>query len=693
MRDSISIPVQTIGPVKIIGPEVNAEIQVPLATYETPMWPSTNRGASVTRRCGGVLCTVLDDRMTRSILLEGEDAGALKNIVNDLDRRREALETVVSSTSRFCKLLAWNVQIVGNLLYLRLEAQTGDASGHNMLTKAADAVINWILHEYPSLRYVSISGNICTDKKASAINGLLGRGKYVVAEMHIPREICIERLKTTPEKIVNLHVKKNLIGSNIAGGIRTANAHFANLLYAFYVATGQDVANIIEGSQGLVHAEMRDNDLYFSVTLPNIIVGTVGNGKDYDFVKEHLAMLGCLEPREPGQNARRLAIACAATVLCGELSLLAAQTNRGELMRAHEKFERHSTARLPKKKVAAVADRELLKVRTPAKLILSGEHAVVHGHPALAIAVDRYIEATARWTSPLHLSFNLMGIDFKREITLHALEKLKHKIKEKYHKYNLGRLSIREVLQKPFELSLFTAINVLDKLKNKLPMGLDIVTDSNIPIGCGMGSSAASVVNIVFALANFLDIDLNLNEYIKLGIESENLQHGNSSGLDVYTVYHGGAVRYKNGEFNSRNIPDFPMTIVQTGRPHNSTGECVAHTNTFFKDSAIGNDFAAITDQLDNALQQNNLPEIQDCIRTNHRLLKHIGVVPEKVHEFIKEVEKLGGAGKVCGAGAMKGDQAGTLLIVSESDVTAVAEKYGYNIMPVKIDTRGTCVV
>lgn len=658
------------------------------------MWPSTNRGASVSRRCDGVHCTILDDRMTRSILLEGENAAFLKNVVNDLDRRRKELEAVVSSTSRFCKLLNWNVQIVGNLLYLRLEAQTGDASGHNMLTKAADAVINWLLNEYPQLKYVSISGNICTDKKVSAINGLLGRGKYVVAEMLISRAVCSERLKTTPEAIVNLHIKKNLLGTSVAGGIRTANAHFANLLYAFYVATGQDVANIIEGSQGFVHTEVRGDDLYFSVTLPNVIVGTVGNGKEFDFVTEHLALLGCHEPREPGQNARRLAIVCAATVLCGELSLLAAQTNRGELMRAHEKFERSAALRLPSKKAATQAtQKEFLKVRTPAKLILSGEHAVVHGHPALAIAIDRYIEATARWTSPLHLSFNLMGIDFKREITLHALRKLKNKIKEKYHKYNLGRLSIREVLQKPFELSLFTVINVLDKLKNKLPMGVDIVTDSNIPIGCGMGSSAASVVNIVFALANFLDIDLNLDEYINLGIESENLQHGNSSGLDVYTVYHGGAVRYKKGEFASRNIPDFPMKIVQTGQPHSSTGECVAQTQPFFKNSTIGSDFAAITDQLDTALQQHNFAAIQECIRNNHRLLDNIGVVPEKVNGFINDVEKSGGAAKICGAGSISGDQAGVVLIVSENDVSTLAERYGYNVMPVKTDTRGTCVI
>jgi hydroxymethylglutaryl-CoA reductase (NADPH) len=85
---------------------------------------------------------------------------------------------------------------------------------------------------------------------------------------------------------------------------------------------------------------VRGDDLYFSVTLPNVIIGSVGNGKGLDFVQANLAMLGCLEPREPGVNGRRLAIMATAAVLCGELSLLAAQTNQGELMRSHIKLER-----------------------------------------------------------------------------------------------------------------------------------------------------------------------------------------------------------------------------------------------------------------------------------------------------------------------------------------------------------------
>jgi hydroxymethylglutaryl-CoA reductase (NADPH) len=333
---------QMVGPVKITGPEVNDEVMIPLATYETPLWASVNRGAKVSRLAGGIAAIVVDDRMTRSILVEAPNAEESVRVTSALLGRKTDLADVVSTSSRFAQLLDIHTQCVANLMYLRFEMKTGDASGHNMVTKAADVLMEWILQEYPRLKYVSVSGNYCTDKKASAINGILGRGKNVITEIHIPRDLCTRVLKTTPEKIVDIHVKKNLIGTMLAGGIRSANAHYANMLLAFYLATGQDAANIVEGSQGFVHAEVQGDLLYFSATVPNVIVGTVGSGKNQDFIRLNLERMGCLQDREPGQNARRLAVICTAAVLCGELSLLAAQTNPGELMRAHVKMERSS---------------------------------------------------------------------------------------------------------------------------------------------------------------------------------------------------------------------------------------------------------------------------------------------------------------------------------------------------------------
>ena len=335
-----TVPMRLIGPLRFNGPELTAELLIPLATFETPLWPSTHRGARVCTQAGGIKAVVVDERMTRSVLLEAENIIDAHEAMLNLQQHKEAMQTIIAETSRFARLLDMHIQMNGNLLFVRFEFNTGDAAGHNMSTLAADRLLEWILLRFKTLKYVSISGNYCSDKKTSAVNGILGRGKNVVAEVNIPFDLCEKYLKTTPEKIVQLNIKKNLIGNIMAGGLRTANAHFANMLLGFYLATGQDAANIVEGSQGMVHAEVRGTELYFSVTLPNLIVGTVGNGKTFDFVRENLRMLGCLEEREPGANARRLAIIAAGAVLCGELSLLAAQTRPGELIKSHLKLER-----------------------------------------------------------------------------------------------------------------------------------------------------------------------------------------------------------------------------------------------------------------------------------------------------------------------------------------------------------------
>lgn len=335
------IPMQWVGPVRISGNVASTETQVPLATYESPLWPSVGRGAKVSMLAEqGIVATLVDERMTRSVLVEATDAATAYAAARAITERIDELREVVRGCSRYAELIGIRHEITGHLLFLRFEFTTGDASGHNMATLASDRLLAHVLASVPGISYGSISANYCTDKKATAINGLLGRGKNVITELLVPREVVETVLHTTAAKITELNIRKNLLGTLLAGGIRSANAHYANMLLGFYLATGQDAANIVEGSQGITTAEDRDGDLYFSCTLPNLIVGTVGNGKGLAFVETNLTRLGCRADRLPGENARRLAVIAAATVLCGELSLLAAQTNPGELMRAHVQLER-----------------------------------------------------------------------------------------------------------------------------------------------------------------------------------------------------------------------------------------------------------------------------------------------------------------------------------------------------------------
>lgn len=344
----IHVPMQKVGPAALLFGDAKEaeEVEMPLATFETPLWPSVGRGAKVSRQIGGLRLTLVNDNMTRSVVVKAKSAHHAQALVREW-REDPLLRKKAEGTSRFVTLEDWTARIVGRNIYLRFSFSTVEAAGHNMATKASDAVLEYLCGNYP-VEYVSVSGNMCIDKKASAINSLMGRGKSVIAEGVIPESLCKPLLKTTPEAIHKLNVDKNYMGSIAAGSLCSANAHYANMLLGFYLATGQDAANIVEGSQGITTTELvktpeGQTGLYFAVNLPNIIVGTIGNGKDIDGVRQNLRLVGCAPDQPEPENftkSQRLAMIVAASVWCGELSLMAAQTNPGELMSTHVLFER-----------------------------------------------------------------------------------------------------------------------------------------------------------------------------------------------------------------------------------------------------------------------------------------------------------------------------------------------------------------
>lgn len=335
-----------------------------------------------------------------------------------------------------------------------------------------------------------------------------------------------------------------------------------------------------------------------------------------------------------------------------------------------------------------------MKVHAPGKLILSGEHAVVYGKPALAMAVNRYVVASASPQLLPLVSFDLSDLSYEHGLTLTALRRLKNRIKQKYQRFIAGDFKIRHVLQKPVELAQFAFSLFLETLNIKLTQGIKIRVQSDIPIGCGMGSSAATVLGIVHAMAHHLRVELSPEFFFRLGLEAENMQHGYSSGLDLRISMHGGCLLMKEGEIYAREVPRVPMYLINTGIPETTTGECVAHAATYFKTSQIGDDFARVTEAMDVALQENNIAEVMRAVRDNHQLLTKIGVVPQMVQQFIADVEKNNGAAKICGAGAVAGDKAGVVLVVTDhlAALENLCARYHYSILPISGESRGVHV-
>ncbi|XP_054041545.1 3-hydroxy-3-methylglutaryl-Coenzyme A reductase isoform X2 [Rissa tridactyla] len=290
---------------------------------------------------GGASSRILADGMTRGPVVRLPTACQAAEVKVWLESPEgfKIMKEAFDSTSRFARLQKLLICLAGRNLYIRFQSGTGDAMGMNMISKGTEKALARLNEEFPDLQVIAISGNYCTDKKPAAINWIEGRGKSVVCEAVIPAKVVKEVLKTTTEDIVEVNINKNLVGSAMAGSIGGYNAHAANIVTAIYIACGQDAAQNVGSSNCITLMERTgstNEDLYISCTMPSIEIGTVGGGTNLLPQQACLQMLGVQGASQdnPGENARQLAKIVCATVMAGELSLMAALA-AGHLVKSH----------------------------------------------------------------------------------------------------------------------------------------------------------------------------------------------------------------------------------------------------------------------------------------------------------------------------------------------------------------------
>ena len=330
----LQLPMGIAGPLKINGEYCQREVFVPLATSEGALVASINRGASTITASGGANARVVSDCMTRAPAIKCENAVDAIKIKQWFVDNFDELKELAESTTSHGKLIKIDpILIDGSYVYPRFVFSTGDSMGMNMVTIASEKILHKLAEE-TTATHIALSGNVCVDKKPAAINIVEGRGKSVVADILIPEEIVEKKLKTTADAIVEVNTAKNLIGS-AASGAMAYNAHYANMVAAIFLATGQDAAHVVEGSLGITTAENSNGDLDYSVNLPDLPVATVGGGTSLEVAQEGLSILGVA-----GSNhAKEYAEIVASTVLAGELSLVGALA-AGHLARAHQELGR-----------------------------------------------------------------------------------------------------------------------------------------------------------------------------------------------------------------------------------------------------------------------------------------------------------------------------------------------------------------
>ncbi|HEX5159643.1 MAG TPA: hydroxymethylglutaryl-CoA reductase [Ktedonobacterales bacterium] len=332
---ALQMPVGLAGPLRIEGVHAHGDYYLPLATTEAALVASYSRGAQLIAESGGCAALVLAEGIGRS---PGFAFASLREAARFAEwalSQRLVFNGCVAATTSHGRLKEMRAVIEGNHVYLHLDFTTGDAAGQNMVTLATEAICAHILAESPvQPNYWFLEANYSGDKKASARSFVGVRGRRVSAEVTIPAELVRRRLHTTPERMSD-YFSMGALGGVLSGTLG-AQGHYANGLAALYLATGQDVACVAESAVGVTRMEVNAaGDLYAAVTLPSIIVGTVGGGTNLPGQRACLELMGLAG----SGHAAALAEVCAGLCLAGELSLIGALC-AGHFASAHRKLAR-----------------------------------------------------------------------------------------------------------------------------------------------------------------------------------------------------------------------------------------------------------------------------------------------------------------------------------------------------------------
>ncbi|HKV84754.1 MAG TPA: hydroxymethylglutaryl-CoA reductase, partial [Ktedonobacterales bacterium] len=340
---TVKAPVGVAGPLRVRGRYAHGDYTIPLATTESALVASYHRGAQLITAACGCRAVLIEEGVGRAPGFVFETVDESLAFAAWIETHDEEFRRAAATTTRHGKLIGHETTIAGNHVYVLFQFVTGDAAGQNMATLAAQAICEYIMAASPvQPRAYFIEANLSRDKRQSARAFSTVRGRKVTAEIVLPARLVRSRLRTTPRLMAD-YARMATVGALISGTIGI-HGQLGNGLAALFLACGQDVASVTESSVGVSRAEVTDaGDLYATITLPNLIVGTVGGGTRLPSQRACLDILGLAEPN----SAHALAEVCAAMCLAGELSLVGALCS-GDFTRAHRTLGRgHRNGRAP----------------------------------------------------------------------------------------------------------------------------------------------------------------------------------------------------------------------------------------------------------------------------------------------------------------------------------------------------------
>ena len=310
-RGGPSVPVGLAGPLALDGESGRREVLVPLATTEGALVASVSRGMGLVARGGGVFrARVTRDELSQHPILVYPSMTEALAAAETARRSVERFQALVEGITKHGRLARVEPEVTGRRLLLRLVLGTGDAIGINMAAHAAELCSTDLAARTGAVERFVHGQDV--EKRANARAMVEGGGRSVVCEAVVPRAVLAERARTTPEAMVR--VLRTYAVGYAQLGTQNWTVQAANVLAALFLACGQDVAYVTECATGILDMDVdAEGDLVASVTLPSLLVGTVG-WRDRPGHRRGVSRGPRL--RRDGR-ARALAEVCGAAVLAG----------------------------------------------------------------------------------------------------------------------------------------------------------------------------------------------------------------------------------------------------------------------------------------------------------------------------------------------------------------------------------------
>lgn len=333
----VPLPVGIAGPLLIDGKYASGAYKIPLGTTEACLVASVHRGAKAIARADGCTTNVHHVGISRAPVFLVENPLTAEEYAQKMDPFFDAMNESLKKISQHTRLLRYEIVCEKKYVYVRLWFATGEAMGMNMATIATKHLADNFLENIVDGTLIATSSNWCSDKKACTSHTENGRKYSVDATVFLDAE-NLAALHVTAETLMHVYAAK-IVGGSVLAGALCANAHHANIVAAFFAATGQDLAHTVEGSLGFTKMEAKNNGIEVHVHLPAIVCGTIGGGTKLPVQRQFINVIGLQHAPGEGSQSMEMAEVLAAGVLAGEISLLCAIAQQ-RLAKAHDDFRR-----------------------------------------------------------------------------------------------------------------------------------------------------------------------------------------------------------------------------------------------------------------------------------------------------------------------------------------------------------------